>query len=46
MFKMSWIYKGEIITKFRWKSGFHGGGGFMETPYALKEVQVRGTLCS
>ena len=38
-------YGVKIIKKFRWESGFlGGGGGSMEPRYALTEV--RGTLCS
>ena len=34
-----YIYGIEIITKFRWESGFLRGGS-MEPPYALTEVWV------
>ena len=37
-----YTYGVKIIKKFRWESGFLGGGGFHR--YALTEV--RGTLCS
>ena len=38
-----YTYGVKIIKKFRWKSGFLGGGS-MEPLYALTEV--RGALCS
>ena len=40
-----YTYGVKIIKKFRWESGFLGGGGVPWNPrYALTEV--RGTLCS
>ena len=37
-------YGVKIIKKFRWESGFLGGGVLWNPRYALTEV--RGTLCS